>query len=87
MDGEITVITGTMLRTASYTFLLYWEPQGPNTDLNMGGRLGKWLSLNERAIDKNKSPMDAIRLVCEQFPTLSLVECRHSNGLLGRFER
>jgi hypothetical protein len=87
MAGEITVITGTMLRTASYTFLLYWEPQGPNTDLNMGGRLGKWISLNERAIDKQKVPMDAIRLVCEQFPTLSLVECRHSNGLLGRYEQ
>ena len=80
------MITGTMLRTASHTFLLYWEPSGAATDLNMGGRLGRWISQNERAIDKQKAPMDAIRLVVEQFPNLSLVECRHSNGLLGRFE-
>lgn len=79
--------TGTMLRTGSYTFLLYWEPLGSTTDLNMGGRLGRWLSQNERSIDKLKSGMDAIKLITEQFPDLSLVEARHSNGLLARWSR
>jgi len=81
------MLTGTMLRTNSYTFLLYWEPAGASTDLNMGGRLGKWLSQNERAIDKHKVGMDAIKLLVEQFPTLTLIEARHSNGLLARWER
>jgi hypothetical protein len=81
------MMTGTLLRTASYTFLLYWEPSGPASDLNMGGRLGRWLSQNEKAIDKLKVGMDAIKLLTEQFPTLTLVESRHSNGLLARWQK
>jgi hypothetical protein len=79
--------TGTMLRTASYTFLIYWEPAGATTDLNMGGRLGRWVRQNEKAIDKLKCGMDAIRLLTEQFPALTLVEARHSNGLLARYQK
>jgi hypothetical protein len=79
--------TGTLLRTASYTFLLYWEPAGPTTDLNFGGRLGRWISQNEKAIDKLKCGMDAIKLLTEQFPALTLVEARHSNGLLARYQK
>jgi len=81
------MITGTLLRTASYTFLLYWEPDGPASDLNMGGRLGRWISQNEKAIDKLKVGMDAIKLLTEQFPGLTLVEARHSNGLLARYQK
>ena len=87
MDSQITMTTGTLIRTASYTFLLYWEPAGANYDLNMGGRLGRWLSQNEKAIDKLKVGMDAIKLLTEQFPTLTLVEARHSNGLLARYQK
>jgi hypothetical protein len=87
MDGAITMITGTMLRTASYTFLLYWEPMGANSDLNMGGRVGRWLGQNEKSIDKLKCGMDAIKLLAEQFPSLTLVEARHSNGLLARYQK
>ena len=87
MDGQITMNTGTMLRTSSYTFLIYWEPAGSTTDLNMGGRLGRWVSQNEKAIDKLKVGMDAIKLLTEQFPTLTLVESRHSNGLLARWQK
>jgi hypothetical protein len=79
--------TGTLLRTASYTFLLYWEPSGPTSDLNFGGRLGRWIGQNEKAIDKLKCGMDAIKLLTEQFPALTLVEARHSNGLLARYQR
>jgi hypothetical protein len=81
------MITGTLLRTASYTFLIYWEPAGASTDLNMGGRISRWLSLNEKAIDKLKCGMDAIRQLTDQFPALTLVEARHSNGLLARWEQ
>ena len=31
--------------------------------------------------------MDAIKLLTEQFPTLTLVEARHSNGLLARYQK
>jgi hypothetical protein len=81
------MMTGTLLRTSSYTFLLYWEPAGATTDLNMGGRLGRWISQNEKSIDKLKVGMDAIKLLTEQFPALTLVEARHSNGLLARYQR
>jgi hypothetical protein len=81
------MMTGTLLRTSSYTFLIYWEPAGATTDLNMGGRLGRWLSQNEKSIDKLKVGMDAIKLLTEQFPALTLVEARHSNGLLARYQR
>ena len=81
------MLTGTILRTTSYTFSIYWEPLGSSTDLNMGGRLGRWVGQNERAIDKLKSGMDAIRLLNEQFPALALVEARHSNGLLARYQK
>jgi hypothetical protein len=80
------MLTGTMLRTSSYTFLIYWKPLGSNTDLNMGGRLGRWVNQNERSIDKQRIAMDAIKLLVEQFPSLSLVEARHSNGLIARWE-
>jgi hypothetical protein len=79
--------TGTLLRTASYTFLIYWEPAGATTDLNMGGRLGRWVRQNEKAIDKLKVGMDAIKLLTEQFPALTLVEAKHSNGLLARYQK
>lgn len=79
--------TGTLVRTDSYTFAVYWDPLGANTDLNMGGRIGRWVRLNERSIDKLKTGMDAIRLLTEQFPTLTLVEARHSNGLLARYQK
>jgi hypothetical protein len=52
----------------------------------MGGRLGRWVSQNERAMEKQKC-MEAIKLLVEQFPTLSLVEARHTNGLLARWQR
>ena len=81
------MITGTLLRTSSYTFLLYWEPAGPTSDLNMGGRLGRWVVQNEKAIDKLKCGMDAIKLLAEQFPNLTLIESRHSNGLLARYQK
>lgn len=81
------MLTGTMLRTSSYTFALYWEPLGATTDLNMGGRLGRWVNQNEKSIDKLKSGMDAIRLLAEQFPALVLVEARHTNGLLARYQQ
>lgn len=80
------MLTGTMLRTTSYTFNMYWEPAGSTTDLNLGGRLGKWVSQSERAIDKQR-PMDAIKLASEQFPQLVLIEARHSNGLLARWAK
>jgi hypothetical protein len=81
------MLTGTLLRTSSYTFLFYWEPMGKNTDINMGGKLGRWVIQNEKAIDKLKCGMDAIRLLTEQFPNLTLVEARHSNGLLARYQK
>jgi hypothetical protein len=87
LDGQIAMNTGTIIRTASYIFSLYWEPAGANTDLNMGGRLGRWVRQNETAIDKLKSGVDAIKLLTEQFPTLTLVEVRHSNGLLARWQK
>jgi hypothetical protein len=53
----------------------------------MGGRLGRWVNQNEKAIDKLKVGMDAIKLLTEQFPALTLVEARHSNGLLARYQK
>jgi hypothetical protein len=80
------MLLGTEVRTDTYRFLLYWEPLGPNADLNLGGRLGKWVRANERAVDK-LTPAAAIKQLTEQFPSLSLVEARHSNGLLGRYTK
>ena len=80
------MLLGTELKTDTYKFLLYWEPLGQNADLNLSGRLGKWLRLNERAVAK-LTPAVAINQLTEQFPNLSLVEARHSNGLLGRYEK
>lgn len=88
MDGEVTVNqTGTLIRTAHFTLLIYWEPMGANTDLNMGGRLGKWIRLNEKTLDKLKSGLDVIKLLLDEFPMLSLVEARHSNELLARWSK
>jgi len=80
------MLLGTELKTDTYKFLLYWEPLGPNADLNLSGRLGKWLRLNERSVAK-LTPAVAINQLIEQFPNLSLVEARHSNGLLGRYQK
>lgn len=78
------MLAGTQLKTTNYTLKLYWHTLGHARDFNYSGKIGVWLSKNERVINKAEGSQ-AIKFLQEQFPELVLIDLMDFAARLARW--
>lgn len=77
------MLAGGTAKTSNHKIIYWWPTEGDRRDFALFGRVGTWVSQNQRVLDK-KSSVDCVQLVLEQFPELSAVEVQDFAGRLAR---
>lgn len=77
---------GTYVKTQQHQITAYWPTQGGTRDFSTAGRIGTWVSSNEKVLNK-KSQCELVQLLADQFPELSLVETRDFSGRAARWAK
>lgn len=67
---------GDKIKTMNYTLTFWWDSEGENRDLKLGGAVGTWIAQNQKVLDKKRSG-EVVKLLHEQFPYLQAVEAQH----------
>lgn len=78
------MLSGGDTKTMNHKFSCYWPTEGERRDFAMYGRLGTWVSQNQKVLDK-KPVTECVRLMAEQFPELTHVDGRDHQGRLARW--
>lgn len=79
------MLAGDTAKTISYK-IEYWWPTEGGKDMAVAGRVGTWIGLNSKVLDKKRAT-EVVKLIQEQFPNLEIIEARHAQLNHARWAR
>ena len=77
---------GTHIKTTQHQIAAYWPTQGHARDFSTAGRIGTWVSSNEKVLNK-KNQCELVKLLSDQFPELTLLETKDFAGRAARWAK
>jgi hypothetical protein len=77
---------GTHVKTTQHQIAAYWPTLGGSRDFAMAGKIGTWVSSNEKVLNK-KSQCELVKLLSDQFPELTLLETKDFAGRAARWAK
>lgn len=77
---------GALVKTTQHQIAAYWPTMGHTRDFTMAGKIGTWVSSNEKVLNR-KNQCELVQLLADQFPDLTLIDTRDFSGRAGRWAK
>jgi hypothetical protein len=78
--------SGGYVKTTNHQLSYYWAPRGDARDFAYSSAVGKWVSDNEKVLNK-KRELEVVKLLSDQFPDLLLIEAKDFSGRAARLQK
>lgn len=78
--------SGCHVRTSVHRIDCYWETLGDARDFKYFSDIGLWVGKNERVLDK-KRETEVVKMLADQFPSLTAITSRDDHGRLARWKK